>query len=264
MEKEIKKLNVNNDESLEKQVSAAIAKTEKILEVNGVHKAFSTQGAGSINVLTDISFDIVRGSFNIIFGPSGSGKTTILNTILGLEKPDKGTVKFYGNELFEMDSDELTEFRSHHFGVVYQSSNWVHSLNVMENVSLPLLFMGIEEKLAHERAMENLKIVGMENFAKRDPKTLSGGQQQRVSLARSLVNNPWVIVADEPTGNLDTKAGTDVMQLLYDLTKKYKRTVILVTHNLDYVILATQMIYIRDGKISTREEALPKPISVKM
>jgi putative ABC transport system ATP-binding protein len=157
----------------------------------------------------------------------------------------------------------MAQFRAHRYGVVYQSSNWVESLNCIENVALPLLFLGVDERWAYDKARENLEIVGMENFATRDPKTLSGGQQQRVSLARSLVNNPWVIVADEPTGNLDSKAGNDVMQILYDLTKNLKRTVILVTHNLDYVILASQMIYIKDGKLSSREEALPRPITIK-
>lgn len=242
-------LNPNTDQS------------KPILEVKNVHKTFLTAG-GPIKVLHDINFNIMPSSFNIVFGPSGSGKTTILNTLLGLERPTEGTVSFYGQDLYKFTPDEMAQFRAHRYGVVYQSSNWVESLNCIENVALPLLFLGVDEKWAFDKAKENLEIVGMESFASRDPRTLSGGQQQRVSLARSLVNNPWVIVADEPTGNLDSKAGNDVMQILYDLTKNLKRTVILVTHNLDYVILATQMIYIKDGHLSNREEALPKPITI--
>jgi putative ABC transport system ATP-binding protein len=122
--------------------------------------------------------------------------------------------------------------------------------------------LGIDEKWSYDQAMQKLKIVQMDEYAHRDPTTLSGGQQQKIALARSLVNNPWLIVADEPTGNLDSKSGTDVMKILYDLSKDLKRTVVLVTHNLDYVILATQMIYIKDGALSDRENALPKPIDL--
>ncbi len=248
--------------SLQKKIPTAQNDTNKpVMKVQNVNKIFKT-GGGEVQVLREISFDILPGSFNIIFGPSGSGKTTILNTLLGLEKPTNGQVTFYGQDLYELQQDEMSQFRAHRYGVVYQTSNWVESLNCAENVALPLLFLGIDEKEAYGKAMENLEIVGMKDFATRDPKTLSGGQQQRISLARSLINNPWLIIADEPTGNLDSKAGNDVMKILYDLCKNLKRTVVLVTHNLDYVILASQMIYLKDGHLSDRQEALPQPIKI--
>lgn len=250
--------------SLQKKIPTAQGDSNKpIMKIQNVNKIFKT-GGGEVQVLHEINFDIMPGSFNIIFGPSGSGKTTILNTLLGLEKPTNGQVSFYGQDLYTLGQDEMSQFRAHRYGVIYQTSNWVESLNCAENVALPLLFLGIDEKEAYGKAMENLEIVGMSQFATRDPKTLSGGQQQRISLARSLINNPWLIIADEPTGNLDSKAGNDVMKILYDLCRNLKRTIVLVTHNLDYVILANQMIYLKDGHLSTREEALPKPIKIEV
>lgn len=248
--------------NLQKKIPTTDKDTNKpIMQVKNVDKVFKT-GGEDVQVLHEINFEISPGSFNIIFGPSGSGKTTILNTLLGLEKPTNGQVSFYGQDIYSLEQDEMAQFRAHRYGVIYQTSNWVESLNVVENVGLPLLFLGIDEKEAKRKAMENLEIVGMQEFSTSDPRILSGGQQQRVSLARSLINNPWLIIADEPTGNLDSKAGKDVMKILYDLCKNLKRTIVLVTHNLDYVILANQMIYLKDGHLSTREEALPKPIQI--
>lgn len=235
--------------------------SKPILELEAINKTFHS-AAGSVQVLKGISFKVAQGSFNIIFGPSGSGKSTILNTLMGLEKPDSGKVTFMDEDIYKFNQDEMAQFRAHRYGVVHQASYWVNSLNVLENVALPLLFLGINEQWSQKQAREQLKIVGMEEFSHRDPTTLSGGQQQKIALARSLVNNPWLIVADEPTGNLDSKSGTDVMRILYNLSKKLRRTVVLVTHNLDYVILATQMIYIKDGALSERESALPKPIDL--
>lgn len=219
------------------------------IEVRDIYKSFLV-GTQDVPVLRGISFNIKEGDFLTIVGPSGCGKSTLLNTILGLEKPTKGKIDFFGVDLYENKTeDNRASLRKQLAGLVYQQANWIKALNVIENVSFPLTLLGKGEEECHERAMEALKKVGMDKWAHYAPTELSSGQQQRVSLARALIHNPELIVADEPTGNLDYESGQKVMQLLHDLCKKGKRTIIMVTHDLEYIRYANAVVHMLDGAV---------------
>jgi putative ABC transport system ATP-binding protein len=219
-----------------------------IIEFKGVYKSFKV-GRGNVPVLKDISLEIFPGEFVIIFGPSGCGKSTLLNTLVGLEKPSLGKVLVRGEDLYSFDHDERTAIRRKKFGIVYQQPNWIKSLNVIENVAFPLCVMGKKEKDSLKRASNILNLFRLEEFLKSTPTELSGGQQQRVSVTRALITNPWVIVADEPTGNLDSVSAADLMYVFQFLNTESKRTVIMVSHNLAYEKYATKIIRMEDGKI---------------
>lgn len=219
------------------------------ISVEGIQKIFKV-GLQEIPILKDISFTINDGEFVIIIGPSGSGKSTLLHTLLGLEAPTSGKVAFYGKDIYEgLDDDDRALFRKKHIGMIYQQPNWIKAFTVVENVAFPLLLLGMERTTALTRSIEMLNRVQMGKWAHYRPTELSGGQQQRVALARSLMNNPYVIVADEPTGNLDFESGQMVMELLSGLNKEQKKTVIMVTHDLEYLDYATQAIQVLDGQI---------------
>jgi len=220
------------------------------IKVDNVHKTFLV-GDQEIPVLKGISFDIEEGDFLIIVGPSGCGKSTLLNTILGLEEPNVGKIIFYGTDLYDKTTeDDRADIRKQLAGLVYQQSNWIKSLNVVENVYFPLTLLGRGEEECHNSAMEALKKVNMEKWAYYAPTELSSGQQQRVSLSRALIHNPELIVADEPTGNLDYESGQKVMQLLYDLCKTGRRTIIMVTHDLEYIKYANKIVQMLDGVVT--------------
>ena len=199
-------------------------------------------------MLKGISFQVHKGDFLILFGPSGCGKSTVLNTILGLEPPTKGKVTFLGNDLYKYNDDERAEIRKKDIGMVYQQSNWIKALNVIENVCFPLTLSGILPSEAEKKAMELLKMVNMEHAAIQVPTELSSGQQQRISLTRALITDPAVIIADEPTGNLDSKAGIDIMNLFKEFNNK-GTTVIMVTHDLEYLPYSTRSVSMLDGQI---------------
>jgi putative ABC transport system ATP-binding protein len=219
------------------------------IQGQGINKIFSV-GMQQISILKNINFEIQDGEFVIIFGPSGSGKSTLLHTILGLELPTSGRVAFYGKDIYEgLTDDDRALFRKKHIGMIYQQPNWIKALSVIENVSFPLLLLGMEKSTALTRAIEMLTRVNMQKWAHYRPTELSGGQQQRIALARALINNPYLIVADEPTGNLDFESGQMVMQLLSDLNKQQKKTIIMVTHDLEYLNYATKAIQILDGEV---------------
>jgi putative ABC transport system ATP-binding protein len=219
------------------------------ISVEEVMKSFMV-GTQEINVLKGVTFHIFEGEFVVIFGPSGSGKSTLLHTILGLESPSSGTVRFHDEDIYtNRDDDDRAVFRKNHIGMIYQQPNWIKSFNVVENVAFPLMLQGMEKSVALTRAMEQLRSVEMDSKARYRPTELSGGQQQRVAMARALINNPYVIIADEPTGNLDFESGQMVMQLLADLNTKKKKTVIMVTHDLEYISYAQKAVRIFDGKV---------------
>lgn len=201
----------------------------------------------NVQALKNVSIAIPEKSFAIIYGPSGSGKSTLLNTLVGLEPPTTGEVKLNGTDLYSMNSDQRANFRARLVGMVYQTNYWVTSLNVVENVAMPLYLAGYSRREADKLAMESLEKINMQDFAKKQPSILSGGQQQRVSVARALVSDPSIIVADEPTGNLDTKSGDLIMNMLYELRHRMGKTVVLVTHNLSYLPLSDLRIQIKDG-----------------
>jgi putative ABC transport system ATP-binding protein len=225
-----------------------IARKTPIISIRNVDKTFDV-GKGKVNVLKNIDVDIFPGEFVIIFGPSGCGKSTLLNTIVGLEKPTDGKVIVQKEDFYEMDGDERAKFRRDFFGTIYQQSNWVKSLNVVENVALPLCIAGASEGKSIKRAMRLLELFRLEEFAKNIPTELSGGQQQRVTVTRALVSNPAVLIADEPTGNLDSVSADDLMYVLQFLNSESKRTIIMVTHNPDYEKYASKVIRMEDGKV---------------
>lgn len=223
--------------------------TNTLINVKNASRKFETV-AGFVEAVRSANFAIPEGSFTIIYGPSGSGKTTLLNMLIGLDAPTGGSITYEGKDMYSMTVDNRAYFRAHTMGMVQQTSYWVKSLSVVDNVALPLHFLGIEPATANQRAMASLKKVGMEQHANKLPSVLSGGEQQRVAMARALVNEPSYIVADEPTGNLDSKNGDALIGLLLSLNKDAGRTVVLVTHNLEYLALGDQLLMIEDGVLT--------------
>lgn len=226
---------------------------EQILSLKNIHKSFML-GSLETQIIKGAGFDVYRGDFMILFGPSGCGKSTMLNILLGLEPPTKGEVFFLGKNLYASNDDERAQIRKQKVGIVYQQSNWVKSLNVIENVYFPLTLRGLGEEERRKKALEVLKLVGMENGALQNPAELSSGQQQRISLARALISDPALIVADEPTGNLDSKASEDIMALFKQFNEQGK-TVIMVTHDLEYLKFASRSVNMSDGVVLAEYEA---------
>ena len=220
---------------------------DKIIEVTHLSKSFSV-AMQEVEVLKDISFTVNKGDFTVIFGPSGCGKSTLLHALLGLEAPTKGEVNVMGTPLYKGLSEDATSgFRKKAIGMVYQQPNWIASLNVLENVEFPLLLLG-QGLTGQEKAMAMLNKLQMSDWAKYFPSELSSGQQQKVAIARALITNPEIIIADEPTGNLDFASGQELMELLSGINKEGK-TIIMVTHDLEYTKFAKHIIEMFDGKI---------------
>lgn len=210
-------------------------------------------GTEKIDVLKRVNFNVHENSFNIVFGPSGSGKSTLLNILTGLQKPTEGKVTFDDIDVYGLAPDELAHFRANRIGIVYQQNYWVNSLPVIENVALPLYFMGQSRPVAAQQAMRALESVGMGGYAKKMPTLLSGGEQQRIAVARAIVSNPECIIADEPTGSLDSTNGDMIMNLLRSFQTDLNRTIILVTHNMEYLPLADYLLHIQDGITQSME-----------
>lgn len=206
-------------------------------------------GKIEVDALTNINLEIYSGEFIIFFGPSGCGKSTLMSLIAGLQKPSSGKVLVRGEDLATLDADGLAKYRRSKIGMVFQNFNLITTMNVIENIALPLAFAQISKKQRTQRAENLLEVVGLKDYKNHTPSELSGGQQQRIAVARSLVTNPWIMLADEPTGNLDSKSSNELMRLLISLNRKSKRTVILITHNPDYIEYADRVFYVRDGKI---------------
>ncbi|MCX6810474.1 MAG: ABC transporter ATP-binding protein [Candidatus Berkelbacteria bacterium] len=221
---------------------------DAVIEVKDVTKNFVV-GKNTIQALKKVDLVVSATDFMVIFGPSGCGKSTLLNIILGLDKPTAGEVEIRGKKINLMSEDERAAFRAEKIGMVYQMPYWIKSLNVLENVSLPLLVRGLSQGQSLIRAKEVLADLNLSDFSGQFPTQLSGGQQQRVGLARAIVTNPWILMADEPTGNLDSKSGEDIMKLFLELNKKHKRTIVLVTHNEDYWNFGNRRVEMSDGEI---------------
>lgn len=219
-----------------------------IIYAENLNKTFIV-GRNKINILKGVNVEIFAKEFIVILGPSGSGKSTLMNSILGLEPPTSGKVVVKDQNLANQKPNKLSKFRFHFFGIVFQRPEWVRTLTVIQNVALPLAIDGVSKKERRAIALKRLEEVGMQDHAEYYPTELSGGQQQKVTLARALVNNPDIIVADEPTGNLDTKSADLVMNMFKDLNEKEGKTILMVTHNIDYVRYASRTIYIRDGRV---------------
>lgn len=219
-----------------------------MIEFSGVNKDFVLPNE-TIHVLKDVNFSIPEESFTIMYGPSGSGKSTLLNVMVGLEEPSTGHISLAGQDLYSMNADQRANHRARLVGMVYQTNYWISSLSVQENVAMPLFLSGVSRQEAIKEALVSLEKVGMQEYAKSQPVVLSGGQQQRVSIARALAGDPTLIVADEPTGNLDTKNGDMIMSMLYELRHIMGKTVVMVTHNLGYLPLSDHRLQIKDGMV---------------
>ena len=224
------------------------ADSQAVLKVDNVTKIFDS-AAGRVAALRGIDIEIRRGEFVAIVGPSGSGKSTLLNIIGALDKPTSGKVFINGIDVFSLDDSEMATMRNHLIGFIFQSYNLINRTSVLKNVALPGVIseMGSDER--ERRALKLLQVLGIVDKAYDKPVNLSGGQQQRVAIARSLMNDPAIILADEPTGNLDTKTGSEVFDLLKMLSSKFRRTVVMVTHNPELAEASDRAIYIRDGRV---------------
>ena len=225
-----------------------------LVELRNVSKIYRL-GDEEIRALDDVSLDIEAGEFISIIGPSGSGKSTLMHILGCLDSPTNGTIQLDGVMIQNASARELASIRNRKIGFVFQFFNLLPKLSVLQNVELPMIYSGIAGKERRERSMAALDAVGLANRAKHRPSQLSGGQQQRAAIARALVNNPRIVFADEPTGNLDTKTGDEIMALFQRLHHE-GNTIVLVTHEHDIALHAHRVIAIRDGKVE-RDEPIP-------
>jgi putative ABC transport system ATP-binding protein len=222
--------------------------TESIIKLDDVWKRYNMGKAGGLTVLKEINLDIKQGEFIAINGPSGSGKSTIMHLIGALDKPSYGNIYLNGNNIKNMNDNSLAILRGQTIGFIFQQFNLLSTFSALENVMIPMELVDKSDKESKERAKELLTLMGLEDRMNHKPTELSGGQQQRVAIARALANNPEIIIADEPTGNLDSKTGKFVMDSLSKLNKQGK-TIIMVTHEVELVKYASRVIYIKDGMI---------------
>lgn len=218
------------------------------IEGKNIVKDF-TLGNTTTHVLKDVSLKVLKGEFVSIMGPSGSGKSTLLYILGGFDTPSKGIVSMNGMDIANYHDDKMSEIRRQNIGFVFQFYNLIPNLNVEENIMLPLLLDGKKIRDHRERLHEILKIVGLEERRKHTPRELSGGQQQRVAIARALISKPEILFADEPTGNLDSKTGSEIMQLLQSINQQNGQTIIMVTHSPEAAKSGNRIITVQDGKI---------------
>jgi len=220
----------------------------KVIEVEHLYKSYPMAVGEPYPVLKDINFSIEEGEFVAIMGPSGSGKSTLMNTLGCLDTPTSGVYKIGGEVVSGMNENQLANVRSEKIGFVFQGFNLLMKRSLLDNVSIPLIYAGYGLDMQHKKAGEMLEHVGLKDFISRFPNQISGGMQQRVAIARALVNNPKLILADEPTGNLDTKTSVEIMNLFQKLNDDGK-TIVLVTHEPDIADFAKRLIYIVDGVV---------------
>jgi putative ABC transport system ATP-binding protein len=221
-----------------------------LVELRNVSKIYHL-GGEEIRALDDVTLDIDNGEFISIIGPSGSGKSTLMHILGCLDSPTKGTIQLDGVMIHNASARQLAAMRNQKIGFVFQFFNLLPKLNVLQNVELPMIYSGISGRERRERAMAALEMVGMANRAKHRPSQLSGGQQQRTAIARALVNNPRIVFADEPTGNLDSHTGDAILKLFRQLSQE-GRTIVLVTHDPEIAAVTPRRIEIRDGKIADK------------
>ena len=223
-----------------------------VIVTKGVTKVYDADGI-PVNALNGIDLTIQSGEFTAIVGPSGSGKTTFLNIISGLDSPTEGKVWLAGKVLSEMNGNELSDFRRDNIGFIFQAYNLIPVLTVEENVEYIMLLAGVPKAERHERVIAMLETVGLKGVASRTPTQLSGGQQQRVAIARAMVSEPTIILADEPTANLDSKTGADLLEMMHRLNTETGMTFIFSTHDPMVMESAQRLITLRDGEIDTDE-----------
>lgn len=218
----------------------------EILKVENLCKQYG-KGENKVTALDNVSFTVNKGEFLTIVGASGSGKSTLLHLIGGVDRPTSGKVFIDGKDIYKFNDDELAIFRRRQVGLIYQFYNLIPILNVEENITLPLKLDN--RNIDKQRLDELIKVLGLEERRTHLPNELSGGQQQRTSIGRAMITNPAIILADEPTGNLDSKASDEIVTLLKKSNKDYKQTIIMITHNLEIAKVADRIIKIEDGKI---------------
>lgn len=222
--------------------------SEYVIDIDSLTKIYKT-GKTDFKALNNVTLKIRKGDFVAIMGPSGSGKSTLMNIIGCLDRPTSGTVIIDGENISTVSDNQLAEIRGRKIGFIFQKFNLIPTMNALKNVSLPMVFLGGSKADRDRRASDLLAKVGLTNWATHRPTELSGGQQQRVAIARSLSNNPAIILADEPTGNLDTKTGEQIMEILIALNKEGK-TILLVTHAIALKRFANRVVNMLDGEIS--------------
>ena len=225
---------------------------EVLIKVEHVNKTFNL-GKVIVHALKDINLEIYRGEYLSIMGPSGSGKSTIFNMIGALDKPSSGFVEVAGVNLTKLTARQLAHFRGNHIGYVFQAYNLLHAYDAITNVMMPLLFSGVDPDKARERAIEVLKMVELGHRLTPKPDEMSGGQQQRVAIARALANEPAIILADEPTANLDLNTGEEIIHLLSDLSRRLGVTVITATHDHKMLASSDRILWIKDGQVDKLE-----------
>lgn len=218
----------------------------EILKIENVKKEYAN-GDKKLYALDDVSLAINQGEFVAIIGPSGSGKSTLLHIIGGIDKPTSGKVLINGADISSLRSDKMTIFRRQNIGIVYQFYNLIPTLNAEDNITLPVLLDG--KKVDKEKLEELIQLLNLEKRRNAMPSELSGGEQQRVSIGRALINSPSILLADEPTGNLDSKASKEIVEIFKYYNKTYKQTILLVTHDEEIALQADRIIKLQDGKI---------------
>jgi putative ABC transport system ATP-binding protein len=233
--------------------------TAPILDLREVHKHYAG-GAGRLHVLRGVTLLVEPGEFVAIVGASGSGKSTLLNILGCLDRPSSGEYFLRGRSVAQLPDDQLSEVRNRSIGFVFQSFQLVPQLTVLENVELPLYYRGVARAERHARALERLAAVGLEGRVKHLPSALSGGECQRTAIARALVGEPDLLLADEPTGNLDSKSGVEIMKVFRELNRRGK-TIVLITHNPEIAARLPRVLHLRDGIMAEHAEAAAAPVA---
>ena len=241
---------VTTQPQLDPALLTQVPESRPVIQLDHIHKTY-TMGDVEVHALRGVSLTIRKGEFVAIMGASGSGKSTTMNIIGCLDRPTRGTYILDGEDVSQMSKDQRADIRCQKIGFVFQGFNLLSRTSALENVELPMLYLGVDAAQRRQRAMESLAAVGLAGREQNHPNQLSGGQQQRVAVARSLVNNPALILADEPTGNLDSRTSVEVMEIFQRLNRERGITLVLVTHELDIAQYADRVVVFKDGKIKS-------------
>lgn len=226
---------------------------KNLISLKGLNLTYNLGASNAFKALHEVSADIEEGDFAIVLGPSGCGKSSLLNIIAGLELPDNGIVLINNKDLFKLKEKERVDYHRKEIGMIFQAYNLISTLNVLDNVALPQIFINKRKRERDQRAMQILERLGISEHAKKIPAQLSGGQQQRIGIARSIINDPQIILADEPVGNLDSVSSNNVMEILNKLNSEEGKTIVMVTHNAEHASWGNRIIHMRDGRITKIE-----------